>query len=71
MAGCEFGDTSHQFDERLLVHVKEHGANGWRDFVHCCGSQSGYVLRDMSDRNVGFITTSLYSYIALEHTGSH
>ena len=23
-------DTSHQFGERLLVHVEEHRANGWR-----------------------------------------
>ena len=51
-----------QFDERLLVHVKEHGANGWRDCEQCCRSQSGYMLRD-SDCNDGFITSSLYSYI--------
>ena len=34
-----------------------------KDFAQCCGSQSGYVLLDISDCNVGFITTSLYSYI--------
>ena len=33
--------------ERLLVHVEEHGANGWSDCVPCCGSHSGNVLRDM------------------------
>ena len=26
-------DTSRQFGERLLVHVKEYDANGWRDCV--------------------------------------
>ena len=26
-------DTSHQFGERLLVHVEEHSVNGWRDCV--------------------------------------
>ena len=40
-------DTSHQFGERLLVHVEEHRANGWRDCVQCCGSDSGYVSRDV------------------------
>ena len=40
-------DTSHQFAERLLIHVEEHGANGWRDCVHCCGSHSGYMLQDV------------------------
>ena len=40
-------DTSHQFGERLLVHVEEHGTNGWRGCVHCCGSHSGYMLQDV------------------------
>ena len=26
-------DTSRQFGERLLVHVKEYDGNGWRDCV--------------------------------------
>ena len=40
-------DTSHQFGERLLVHVEEHGANGWMDYVLSCGSHTGYMLQDM------------------------
>ena len=34
-------DTSHQFGERLLVHVEEHSANRWKDCVKCCRSHSG------------------------------
>ena len=26
-------DASQQFGKRLLLHVEEHGANGWRDCV--------------------------------------
>ena len=26
-------DASEQFGKRLLVHVEEHGANGWRNCV--------------------------------------
>ena len=35
-----YGDTSHQFGERLLVHVEEHSANGWKDgdLNASCGS---------------------------------
>ena len=40
-------DTSHQFGERLLEHVEEHSANGWKDCVQCCCSHSWYVSRDM------------------------
>ena len=36
-------DTSHQFGERLLVHVEEHGATGWMDYA----PHTGYVLQDM------------------------
>ena len=40
MGTCDH-DTSHQFGERLLVHVEEHGANGWVDYVQSCGSHTG------------------------------
>ena len=40
-------DTSHQFGELLLVHVEEHGANGWRDYVQSCRSHTGYMLQHM------------------------
>ena len=36
-------DTSHHFGERLLIHVEEHGANGWRP----CRSHTGYMLLHM------------------------
>ena len=34
-------DTSHQFGERLVVHVENQSANRWKDCVQCCGSHSG------------------------------
>ena len=37
-------DASHWFSERLLVHVEEHGADGWRDCVQYCGSHTEYML---------------------------
>ena len=40
-------DTSHQFGERLHVHVEEHGAIGWMDYVQSCDSHTGYMLQDM------------------------
>ena len=49
-------DTSHQFGERLLVYVEEHGANGWRDYVQSCRSHTGYMLRDM--RRGSFLSES-------------
>ena len=42
-----FASSTRYNNISMLVHVKEHGANGWRDSVQCCGSHSGYVLRDM------------------------
>ena len=41
-------DTSHQLGDRLVVHVEEHGANGWRDCVQCCGSHSQGTCRETS-----------------------
>ena len=34
-------DTSHQFGERLVVHVEIRSANSWKDYVQCCSSHSG------------------------------
>ena len=35
--------TPHHFGDLLLIHVEEHGANGWRP----CRSHTGYILLHM------------------------
>ena len=47
LASAKKHDASCKFGERLLVHVEEHGAKGWRDCEQCCGSHSEYMLRDV------------------------
>ena len=44
--------TSHQFGERLHVHVEERWANEWRVCVQCCSSHSGHVPRFVSVREL-------------------
>ena len=66
LASAKSHDASHQFGERLLEHVEEHGAHGWRDRAQSCGSHTGYMLQDVDwfrDHDVGFFTSSLASYI--------
>ena len=45
-------DTSHHFGERLVIHVEEHGANGWRP----CRSHTVYMLLHMC--RVSFLSES-------------
>ena len=40
LASAKKHDATHQFGERLLEHVEEHGAKGWRDCVQRCGSHT-------------------------------